>query len=89
MKRPVSVQALQEIQQAFADICLSDGFHQQEYCRFEHDDPKLNHLTCLGFAFSGRNQGRLRELVNFINLPQNWAAADNAPTAQVHESLAD
>ena len=89
MKRPVSVQALKEIQQAFADICLSDGFHQEQYCHFEHDDPKLNHLTCLGFAFSGRNQGRLRELVDFINLQQNWAATDNAPTAQMHESLAD
>ena len=89
MKRPVSAQALEQIQQVFADICLSDGFHQQQYCHFEHDDPKLNHLTCLGFAFSGRNQGRLRELVDFINLPQNWAATDNAPTAQIHDSLAD
>ena len=80
MKRPVSVLALKEIQQNFADICLSNGFQQQGYCGFEHDDPKLNHLTCLSFAFSGRNQGRLRELVNFINQPQNWAAIDNVTT---------
>ena len=85
----IPLQRQQEIQQAFADICLSDGFHQEQYCHFEHDDPKLNHLTCLGFVFSGRNQGRLRELVDFINLPQNWAATDNTATAQVHESRAD
>ena len=89
MKRPVSALALKQIQQDFADICLNDGFHQQAYCSVEHDDPKLNHLTCLGFAFSGRNQGRLRELVDFINLPHNWAKADSVSTAQVRESLAD
>ena len=87
MKKPVSALALKQIQQDFADICLNDGFHQQAYCSFEHDDPKLNHLTCLGFAFSGRNQGRLRELVDFINLPHNWATADSVSTAQVRESL--
>jgi hypothetical protein len=89
MKRPVSVLALKEIQHQFADICLSSGFQQQGYCGFEHDDPKLNHLTCLSFAFSGRNQGRLRELVNFINQPQNWETVDSSTTSSQHASVAD
>ena len=70
MKRPVSALALKHIQHEFADICLSDSFHQQL-----DDEPAFEHLTRLSFAFSGRNQGRLRELVDFINLPQNWADA--------------
>lgn len=67
MKRPVNPSALAQIQQTFADICLNDGFHQQQ-----DDEPEFHHLTRLSFAFSGRNQGRLRELIDFINLPQNW-----------------
>ncbi len=67
MKRPVNPSALVHIQQAFADICLKDGFHQQQ-----DDEPGLSHLSRLSFTFSGRNQGRLRELIDFINLPQHW-----------------
>ena len=89
MKRPLSALALKAIQKDFADICLSDGFHQQGYCSFEHEDPKFNHLTCLGFAFSGRNQGRLRELVDFINLPQNWETVDRSITSSQPASVAD
>lgn len=87
MKRPVSISALQHIQQTFADICLTGSFHQQGYEGFEHDDPKLNHLTCLSFAFSGRNQGRLRELVDFINLPQNWAEVDGTRRPALSEPV--
>ena len=82
MKRPVSALALEQIQQTFADICLSGGFQQQGYDNQDHDDPKFSHLIRLSFAFSGRNQGRLRELVDFINLPHNWVTVeDNATTA--------
>jgi hypothetical protein len=30
-------------------------------------------LSRLAFAFNGRDQGRLRELVDFINRSENWA----------------
>ncbi|AMB78551.1 TIGR00730 family Rossman fold protein [Pseudomonas paraversuta] len=87
MKRPVSISALQHIQQTFADICLSGSYVQQGYEGFEHEDPKFSHLTCLSFAFSGRNQGRLRELIDFINLPQNWAEVDKGPGPVLSESV--
>ncbi|WP_237750713.1 hypothetical protein, partial [Pseudomonas aeruginosa] len=29
-------------------------------------------LTRLAFVFNGRDQGRLRELLDYINLPENW-----------------
>lgn len=77
MKRPLNEEALHQVQQTFADICLSDGFHQHV-----DDEPGFSHLTRLSFAFSGRNQGRLRELVNFINLPRNWAEQSGASCSQ-------
>ena len=89
MRKAVSAAALEQINQDFADICLHDGFHQQAYAEVEHDNPELNHLTCLSFAFSGRNQGRLRELVNFLNLPENWATAESALAPQRHESVTE
>ena len=89
MKRAVNGEALEQIKLNFADICVHDSFHQQAYGQVEHDNPALNHLTCLSFAFSGRNQGRLRELVNFINLPENWATATSLLAPQRPESVTE
>ncbi|MDF2641481.1 MAG: decarboxylase family protein [Pseudomonas sp.] len=75
MHHPLSEQALAHIQEAFADLCLSENFHQHRYQGEEHDDAQFSHLTRLAFTFTGRNQGRLRELVDFINLAENRATA--------------
>jgi uncharacterized protein (TIGR00730 family) len=72
MHHPLSEKALAHMQQAFADLRLSDDFHQYGH-EDEHDEAQFSHLTRLAFAFNGRNHGRLRELVNFINLSENWA----------------
>jgi uncharacterized protein (TIGR00730 family) len=65
-------QALAHLHEAFSDLCLRDGFHQQPYSELEQDEPEFTKLTRLAFAFNGRDHGRLRELVNYINLPENW-----------------
>jgi hypothetical protein len=39
-------------------------------------------LARLAFAFNARDHGRLRELVDYINLPENWAQPQ--PQAQQH-----
>ncbi len=88
MQRPLNSAALEHIQKAFADICLSDCFHQGRFTDLEHDDPALNHLARLSFVFSGRNQGRLRELVDFINQPQNWEFANTPSQQNLSESMA-
>ena len=75
MNHPLNEQALEHIQQAFADLCLSDCFHQHSYAGEEQDEAQFSHLTRLSFTFTARNHGRLRELVDFINLPENWAEA--------------
>lgn len=65
--------AMQLLNSEFAELCLSGGFRQQPPSEAEQDEPELRHLTRLAFAFNGRDHGRLRELLNLINLPQHWA----------------
>jgi hypothetical protein len=72
MNHPLNEAALQNLGKLFADLCLNGGFKQQPYCESETDEPELCHLIRLAFTFNGRSHGRLRELVDFINQPQNW-----------------
>ncbi|MGC4010686.1 MAG: TIGR00730 family Rossman fold protein [Pseudomonas sp.] len=72
LNHPLSVRALQLLEREFGSLCVTDGFHQQPYSESELDEPEFAHLTRLAFAFNGRDQGRLRELLNFINQPENW-----------------
>ena len=83
MNHPLSERALAHIQTAFADLRLSDDFQQLAYGGEEHDEAHFSHLTRLVFNFTGRNQGRLRELVDYINLPENWAQAQGKTQQRV------
>ncbi|ACO79995.1 hypothetical protein AvCA_38540 [Azotobacter vinelandii CA] len=76
MHHPLSEAALARLRDEFADLCLSGTFEQQGYCETEQDEPELCHLIRLSFIFNARDHGRLRELLNFINLSQHWAAKD-------------
>jgi uncharacterized protein (TIGR00730 family) len=73
MRHPLSEQALSHIQLAFADLRISDDFHQYGIQGDEHDDAQFSHLTRLAFNFNGRNHGRLRALIDYINQSENWA----------------
>ncbi len=73
MHHALGEQALAHMQETFADLCVSEGFHQHGYQGEEHDEAQFSHLTRLAFTFTGRNQGRLRELVDYINSPENWS----------------
>lgn len=85
MKHPLSDHALAYMQQAFTDLRLSDDFHQHAYAGEEHDEQHFSHLTRLAFNFNGRDQGRLRELVDYINLPENWAQAQGQAQQRIEE----
>ena len=63
---------MQQLNSEFIGLCKSGGFHQQAYCESERDEPELCHLTRLAFAFTSRDHGRLRELLDLINQPQHW-----------------
>ncbi|MGE7992153.1 LOG family protein [Pseudomonas sp. NPDC089554] len=82
MHHPLSEAALLDIQEGFADLRLSGKYHQAADSGFEHEVGNFSHLTRLTFAFTGRDQGRLRELVDFINLPENWAKPQPMHTTQ-------
>ena len=76
MNHPLSDAALATVNKEFADLCLSGGYLQQPSCEAESDEPELCQLPRLAFHFNARNHGRLRELVDYINLPQNWKQND-------------
>ncbi|KPX67306.1 Decarboxylase protein [Pseudomonas syringae pv. lapsa] len=75
MHHALNEQALEHMQEAFADLCINENFHQHSYQGEEHDEAQFSHLTRLAFTFTGRNQGRLRELVDYINQQENWEDA--------------
>ncbi|WP_311971376.1 TIGR00730 family Rossman fold protein [Pseudomonas baltica] len=75
LRHALSDAALDTIRKDFAALCLSDTFVQQAYDGEQHNEPEFSHLSRLGFNFNGRDQGRLRELVDFINQKENWAEA--------------
>ena len=64
---------MQQLNDEFRDLCIQGDFQQQARCESEQDEPELCHMTRLAFAFNGRNHGRLRELLDLVNQPQNWA----------------
>ena len=73
MNHPLSETALATLHKEFADLCVEGGYQQRAYCESESDEPEFCELIRLAFRFNARDHGRLRELVDFINLPQNWA----------------
>ncbi|QXH45751.1 LOG family protein [Pseudomonas xanthosomatis] len=82
MHHRLSEAALHDIEEGFPDLRLSGRYHQQADSGAEHEEGNYSHLTRLTFAFNGRDQGRLRELVDFINLPENWAKPQPMHTTQ-------
>jgi len=73
MNHPLNQQAMDYLNEEFADLCVNGGFEQQNCCELELDEPELQRLPRLSFTFNGRNHGRLRELTDYINEPGNWA----------------
>ncbi|MDE3735062.1 MULTISPECIES: LOG family protein [Pseudomonas] len=74
MNHPLNEKALGQIQEQFTDLCLEGDFNQQANSESETDEPELNEMIRLAFRFNGRDHGRLRELIDFINLPQHWTS---------------
>ncbi len=73
LRHSLSEAALDRLRQDFTDLCLSGSFEQLPYDETEQDEPELSQLTWLVFAFTGRDHGRLRELLDFVNRPEHWA----------------
>ncbi|MBU1329234.1 MAG: LOG family protein [Gammaproteobacteria bacterium] len=72
LRHALSDRALQQLDNEFRDLCREDGFSQCASAADEVDEPELRHLTRLAFTFNGRDYGRLRQLIDLINRPENW-----------------
>ena len=68
LNRRLSEETLETINVQFEDILSSGRFNQRELLPDERDEPDLAHLTRLVFHFNRRSLGRLRQLVDVINL---------------------
>ncbi|MCF7203046.1 TIGR00730 family Rossman fold protein [Pseudomonas oligotrophica] len=75
MNHGLSGEALEHLNETYADLCLSGAFEQQPCCSMELDEPELQRLPRLSFVFNGRDYGRLRELIDFVNDTGSWAPA--------------
>ncbi|MHC5351708.1 LOG family protein [Metapseudomonas furukawaii] len=73
MNHALNETALGQIQEDFAQLCIEGSFTQQSFDESEKDEPEFSDLVRLAFRFNGRDHGRLRELIDRLNLPQNWA----------------
>ncbi len=74
LNHELSAEAVSQLPELFADLCKTGGFVQQQGAfENEGDEPELARFHRLAFAFRGREYGRLRELYDFVNTPENWA----------------
>jgi hypothetical protein len=73
LNQPLSAQTIKQLNSEFSDLCKYADIQQYSRCETEQDDPQFSHLPRLAFVFSGRNHGRLREMLDLINQPESWA----------------
>ncbi len=78
LNKPLTDQALEVIEESFADICREPGFVQTAHAAGESDEPELEEMVRLSFLFNGRDHGRLRALIDFVNQPGNLKNRDTA-----------
>lgn len=64
---PPAPGALKMLDRSFGDLCRSGGFSVQGAHPAEAHEPELDDLVRLVFDFNGRDYGRLRELIDFLN----------------------
>lgn len=69
-RRPTD-QQVRELAKKYASITVKGDFRVSGPLRVERDEPSLNHLHRLVFAFNKRDHGRLRMLIDDLNdLPE-------------------
>ncbi|WXL27223.1 LOG family protein [Ectopseudomonas mendocina] len=73
LNHDLNERAMQLINSEFTDLCDGGNFQLQGQCDSEQDEPEFCELTRLAFNFNGRNYGRLRELIDVLNEPNNWS----------------
>lgn len=77
MHRLMTEQAMTQMGEKFAALSR-DGAFTQHACATGEEEPELCRLPRLSFAFNGRDHGRLRALIDFINLEENQESPGTA-----------
>lgn len=72
MHHELTTAAIEHLNQEFAGLCKTGKIEQVPYCEQTHKEPEFCKLYRLEFVFNARDFGRLRQLINFINQPENW-----------------
>jgi len=67
LHRAPNEEQLAHINATFSDILSSGDFRVSDALPIESDEPSLAHLPRLVFHFNRRDQGRLRQLINYLN----------------------
>ena len=77
--KAVTAEQLADINDAFADICVSGNIEQLDAMPEESNEPELAHLPRLRLHFDRRRLGRLRQLIDAINAtcPECEVSAQN------------
>ena len=71
LNHPLSGDALHKLEQIFQDLCKVPGFIQTGGEEAGVYEQELAELTRLSFVFNGRDLGRLRALIDFVNQPEH------------------
>jgi hypothetical protein len=85
LQTPISAAKLEGLNDEFDDILTSGRIEASPALPEEHDDPSIEHLPRLVLRFNRRNLGRLRQLIDAVNAPDDEAAprapsTNGAPT---------
>lgn len=72
LNHALTADALSELNNQFADLCLTGTLEQVPYCAETHQEPEFCNLHRLEFDFNARDYGRLRRMIDFINQPEHW-----------------
>lgn len=67
LQRRPSGQQLDEIRRKFGHMSMKGTMEITDPLPLERDEPAIAHLPRLTFAFNKRDQGGLRQLINFLN----------------------
>ena len=66
--RPVSPEQLEGINSTFSDLLVKGSFEQGNPLPEEFDEPSILNLPRLVFFYNRRSAGRLRQLIDHLNL---------------------
>jgi uncharacterized protein (TIGR00730 family) len=78
LNHPLTDTALKQLEESFQDLCRVPGFTQRTSGKREEYEQELAQMARLSFVYNGRDQGRLRALIDFVNQPEHLQNPDTA-----------